>query len=123
MIPAYSPKARGRSERAFAAHQARLPKELALAVLTDMAAANRYLEEAYQPAFNREFAHKPQEDGSAFVPFLVVAWTRCCAGSTNVSPRSMARAAWPITTPKAVGRAQLRGRRVTPLRYGRAEIP
>jgi hypothetical protein len=28
MIAAYSPEARGRSERAFATHQARLPKEL-----------------------------------------------------------------------------------------------
>lgn len=70
MIPAYSPEARGRSERAFATHQARLPKELALAGITGMAAANRYLDEAYRPAFNREFAHPAREEGSAFVPFL-----------------------------------------------------
>ena len=30
MIPAYSPEARGRSERAFGTHQGRLPKELAV---------------------------------------------------------------------------------------------
>jgi transposase len=70
MIPAYSPEARGRSERAFATHQARLPKELALAGITDMAAANRYLDEVYRPAFNREFSHLAREEGSAFVPFL-----------------------------------------------------
>ena len=70
MIAAYSPEARGRSERAFATHQGRLPKELALAGITDMAAANRYLREVYMPAFNREFAHVPQEEGSAFVPFV-----------------------------------------------------
>lgn len=70
MIPAYSPEARGRSERAFATHQARLLKELALAGITDMTAANRYLEAHYRPAFNREFAHPPREEGSAFVPFL-----------------------------------------------------
>lgn len=70
MIPAYSPEARGRSERAFATHQARLPKELALAGITEMAAANRYLEEIYRPAFNREFSHPAREEGSAFVPFL-----------------------------------------------------
>ena len=29
MIPAYSPEARGRSERAFGTHQGRLPQELA----------------------------------------------------------------------------------------------
>lgn len=70
MIAAYSPEARGRSERAFATHQGRLPKELALAGITDMDAANRYLREAYRPTFNAEFAGPPPEDGSAFVPFL-----------------------------------------------------
>ena len=35
-----------------------------------MAAANRYLEEVYRPAFNREFSHPAREEGSAFVPFL-----------------------------------------------------
>ena len=69
MIAAYSPEARGRSERAFATHQGRLPKELVLAGITDMAAANRYLRETYMPAFNREFAQPPQEEGTAFVPF------------------------------------------------------
>ena len=47
MIPAYSPEARGRSERAFGTHQARLPKELALAGITDMAAANAYIRDVY----------------------------------------------------------------------------
>lgn len=70
MIPAYSPEARGRSERAFATHQGRLPQELALAGITDMAAANRYLRETYMPAFNREFAQPPHEEGTAFVPFV-----------------------------------------------------
>ncbi len=70
MIPAYSPEARGRSERAFATHQARLPKELALAGITGMEAANRYLDEVYRPAFNQEFSHPAREAGSAFVPFL-----------------------------------------------------
>ena len=70
MIAAYSPEARGRSERAFATYQGRLPKELALAGITDMDAANRYLRDVYRPAFNGEFAQPPLEDGSAFVPFL-----------------------------------------------------
>ena len=55
MIPAYSPQARGRSERAFETHQDRLVKELALAGITDMPAANRYLREVYLPAYNAEF--------------------------------------------------------------------
>ncbi len=69
-IAAYSPEARGRSERAFGTHQERLPKELARAGITDMAAANRYLEQAYRPCHNAEFACPAQEDGSAFVPFI-----------------------------------------------------
>lgn len=70
MIAAYSPEARGRSERAFGTHQERLPKELTAAGITDMAAANRYLQEVYRPAFNAEFTHPAREPGSAFVPFI-----------------------------------------------------
>ena len=70
MIAAYSPEARGRSERMFRTHQARLPKELALAGITDMAVANRYLQEVYLPAFNAEFMQPAAEEGSAFVPWI-----------------------------------------------------
>ena len=69
MIAAYSPEARGRSERAFRTHQERLPKELALAGITTMEAANRYLSDVYLPAFNTEFSHRAPEEGSAFVPW------------------------------------------------------
>jgi transposase len=72
MIAAYSPQARGRSERAFATHQDRLPKELALAGITDREQANRYLAEVYLPAFNAEFATAASEEGSAFVPLMGV---------------------------------------------------
>lgn len=72
MIAAYSPQARGRSERAFRTHQERLVRELALAGITEMAAANRYLEQRYRPAFNLEFARPALEVGSAFVPWLGV---------------------------------------------------
>ena len=47
MIPAYSPEARGRSERVFRTHQDRLVKELALNGITDMDEANRYIQESY----------------------------------------------------------------------------
>jgi hypothetical protein len=70
MIAAYSPEARGRSERAFGTHQGRLPQELALAGITTMAAANRYLAEVYLPAFNAEFTQPAREEGSAFVPWV-----------------------------------------------------
>ncbi len=68
MIAAYSPEARGRSERAFCTHQKRLVRELALHGITDMAAANEYLHKHYRPAFNLEFKQPAPEVGSAFVP-------------------------------------------------------
>jgi hypothetical protein len=67
-IAAYSPEARGRSERAFRTLQDRLPKELILAGITSIAAANRWLAESYWPAHNAAFAVAPAEAGSAFVP-------------------------------------------------------
>jgi transposase len=70
MIAAYSPEARGRSERMFRTHQDRLPRELALAGISDMAAANRYLREHYQSAFNAEFMQPAMEPGSAFVAWI-----------------------------------------------------
>jgi transposase len=70
MIPAYSPEARGGSERMFRTHQGRLPQELAAAGITDMAGANRYLTEVYRPAFNAEFMQPALEEGSAFVPWI-----------------------------------------------------
>ncbi|TRO83642.1 ISNCY family transposase [Trichloromonas acetexigens] len=70
MIPAYSPEARGRSERAFSTHQDRLVKELAFFGITEMAAANHYLRERYLPAFNAEFMEPAPEQGSGFVPLL-----------------------------------------------------
>ena len=69
MIAAYSPEARGRSERMFSTHQGRLPKELALAGITEMEEANRYLREKYLPAFNAEFSQPSPEEGSAFVRY------------------------------------------------------
>lgn len=70
LIAAYSPEARGRSERAFRTLQDRLPKELALAGITDMAAANQYLTKHFLPAYNRRFAVSAVEDGTAFVPWI-----------------------------------------------------
>src|SRR5215831_18714829 len=66
-IASYSPQARGRSERAFRTLQDRLPKELALAGITTIAAANRWLAESYWPAHNAAFAVATAEAGSAFV--------------------------------------------------------
>ena len=69
LIPAYSPEARGRSERMFGTLQGRLPQELRLAGIESMEAANRFLRETFLPEHNRRFAITPEEPGSAFVPF------------------------------------------------------
>ena len=66
-IAAYSPEARGRSERAFRTLQDRLPKELALAGIATIEAANRWIAESYVPSHNAAFAVAPTEAGSAFV--------------------------------------------------------
>lgn len=67
MIAAYSPEARGRSERMFRTHQDRLVKELAAAGITEMPESNRYLSEVYLPAFNQEFMEPAREQGTSFV--------------------------------------------------------
>jgi transposase len=66
-IAAYSPEARGRSERAFRTLQDRLPKELALAGITTMAGANRWIAEHYLAEYNAAFAVAAAETGGAFV--------------------------------------------------------
>jgi len=66
-IPAYSPEARGRSERMFGTLQDRLPKELKLAGIDTIEAANRFIREVYVPAHNARFARAPQITESAFV--------------------------------------------------------
>jgi len=70
MIPAYSPQARGRSERAFKTHQDRLLKELVANGITDIEAANRYINRSYLPHFNAEFKRPAREPGSAFVAWV-----------------------------------------------------
>ena len=73
-IAAYSPEARGRSERAFRTLQDRLPKELRLAGITTVAAANTWLRETYMALHNARFASAPLEAGSAFVEDPAQAW-------------------------------------------------
>ena len=69
LIPAYSPEARGRSERMFGTLQKRLPQELRLAGITDMVEANRFLKEVFLPQHNARFATPAEDRGTAFVPF------------------------------------------------------
>jgi transposase len=66
-IAAYSPQARGRSERVFQTLQDRLVKELALAGIKTVEAANAFLREVYIPAHNARFAISPEQPGTGFV--------------------------------------------------------
>src|SRR3984885_14527883 len=66
MIPAYSPQARGRSERSFGTWQGRLPQELRLAGIGTQEAANQFLRDHYVAAFNAKFALAAAEKGTAF---------------------------------------------------------
>src|SRR5882762_4660007 len=66
MIPAYSPQARGRSERSFGTWQGRLPQELRLAGITTVEEANAFLRRRYIGEFNQQFTVPAAEKGTAF---------------------------------------------------------
>ena len=72
-IAAYSPQARGRSERAFRTHQDRLVKEMARLGISTMVQANAYLHNTYMAQHNAEFARAPAASGTAFVPYAAQA--------------------------------------------------
>jgi len=96
LIAAYSPEARGRSERAFGTLQKRLPQELRLAGISTMEDANRFLAEVFWPAHNARFATPAEEPANAFVPFagelddiLCVQEERVVAGDNTVRYKGM----------------------------------
>ena len=60
-ILAYSPQAKGRIERSFLTAQDRLVKQLRLAKVVTLEAANAFLEQEYWPEWNVRFA-RPVED-------------------------------------------------------------
>jgi transposase len=66
MIAAYSPQARGRSERSFGTWQGRLPQELRLAGIHSVEGANGFLREKYIEEFNGKFSVPAEEKGTAF---------------------------------------------------------
>lgn len=70
MIAAYSPEARGRSERMFGTLQKRLPLELKSAGITTMDDANQFLKHKFLPEFNQRFRVSPQIANSAFIPWI-----------------------------------------------------
>jgi transposase len=66
MIAAYSPQARGRSERSFGTWQGRLPQELRLAGISTVERANEFLNGRYIGEFNNKFTVPAKEKGTAF---------------------------------------------------------
>ena len=84
-IGAYSPQARGRSERAFATLQDRLVKELKLVGITTIDAANAFIRDVYLPAHNSRFAVDPAGEGSAFtlIPGVDLDEILCAQGSAS----------------------------------------
>jgi transposase InsO family protein len=84
MIAAYSPQARGRSERSFSTWQGRLPQELRLASITTLEQANSFLRERYIAEFNQKFTVKAAEKGTAFRPAGAAIWT----GSSRSRPNA-----------------------------------
>jgi transposase len=70
VIHAHSPQAKGRVERGFQTHQDRLVKELRLAGITTLEAANAFLWDSYLAAHNARFAVEPCETSDAHRPLL-----------------------------------------------------
>jgi len=68
-IPSYSPEARGRMERVFGTLQGRLPQELRLAGVDDIATANAWLADSYIAAFNARFAIPASGEDDVFIAF------------------------------------------------------
>lgn len=90
-IAAYSPEARGRSERAFQTHQGRLPQELARAGITTMQAANHYLEHTYRERLTTASSACPARcPARRTCRFSAAACPTSCANTTN--------APWATTT-------------------------
>jgi transposase len=87
-IPAYSPEARGRSERLNRTFQDRLVNELRAAGITAVPAANRYLHERFLATYAARFTHAPADPASAFVPLGTVDLTHilCHEETRTVAP-------------------------------------
>lgn len=77
-IAAYSPEARGRSERMFGTLQGRLPKEIELCGITTMEDANRYLQTEYLPRHNAQFTVPPEDITPAFTPWIGINLDEIC---------------------------------------------
>jgi hypothetical protein len=85
LIPAHSPQAKGRVERLFQTFQDRVIKEMRLADVSTLEAANRFLED-YLPIYNQRFSvqpaqpadlHRPRPASRELDRSLCIKTTRC----------------------------------------------
>ena len=96
-IAAYSPQARGRSERLFGTLQDRLPKEFRLAGIRTLDQANTWLREVYLERHNARFSVVAEQPGTAFIfppqggwrDVLCVQQTRIVSNDNTVSWRNL----------------------------------
>jgi hypothetical protein len=65
----------------FGTLQKRLPQELRLHGITDLAEANPFLREVFLPAHNARFAKKADLEGSAFTPLYDFSLNDVCYAS------------------------------------------
>jgi transposase len=113
-IPAYSPQARGRSERVNRTLQDRLVNELKAADMRDIQQANRYIEQVYIPEHNRLFAVTPADSQSLFIKpevnlnhYLCLKEERVVNNDNTVRYQNLC-----LQIPKQVNRATFAGCRV-----------
>jgi hypothetical protein len=88
-IAAYSPQARGRSERVFLTLRDRLPKECKLAGICTIAAANKGLHDSFNADHNAQFAVAAEQEGSACVADAAGAGRKSCV-SRKIAPSATA---------------------------------
>lgn len=77
-IAAYSPEARGRSERMFGTLQGRLPQELELYGVTTIETANQYIKDVYLPRHNKQFTVEPEDKTPAFTKWIGININEIC---------------------------------------------
>ena len=104
LIPAYSPEARGRSERMFGTLQKRLPQELRLAGITDMVEANRFLKEVFLRTTQRPLRDPGRGPGHRLRGPSPARSTTSCASTRNAPSQTTTRcatSAWHFRSPPA----------------------
>ena len=115
-LRAYSPQARGRSERTNRTLQGRLVNELRVRGLRTVEPANQFLREHYYDEYNQEFAHAPADPTSGFVPAGAVDLDQfLCVRAQRVVGRDNTAVLGEtvLQIPKQPGRRSCQGMRVT----------